>query len=283
MENNTITMCQHLKGHQRHQVLRARPDGMSLSEPDQIAVEVPVALEYNGLSHAVMLATPMDLEDLVYGFSYTEGIIRTVSDIYGVDVIEQDAGIVIRAHIASACIQQLKLRRRQLAGYTGCGLCGIESLTDVRRILSPVRRNAAPFPYDALLTAARSLLNRQSLRQLTGATHATGWADRSGKILCVREDVGRHNALDKLIGVMLRERMDLSDGMAMISSRASFEMVQKAAAAGISIVAAVSAPTSYAIRVADELNILLAGFVRDDRFTVYTHAQHLTQYGETRE
>lgn len=280
---STDDIDQHLKGHQRHEVLRARSHGTPLSEPDQIAVEVPVALEYNGLSHAVMLATPLDLEDLIYGFSFTEGIIRTVSDIYDVDIIEQDAGIVIRADIASACVRQLKLRRRQLAGRTGCGLCGIESLTDVRRTLTPVLRNAAPLPYGTLLTAARSLLNRQSLRQLTGATHATGWADRSGQILCVREDVGRHNALDKLIGAMLRERADLSDGMAMISSRASFEMVQKAAAAGISIVAAVSAPTSYAIRVADELNILLAGFVRDDHFTVYTHAQHLVQYGETDE
>lgn len=277
------TLEEHTKGHQRHQVLRARHHGVTQSEPDQIAVEVPVALEYNGLSHAVMLATPTDLEDLAYGFSYTEGIIRTVNDIYDMEIIEQDQGIIIRAHIASACVQQLKLRRRQLAGRTGCGLCGIESLTDVRRILPPVIRNAPPLPYDALLVAARSLLHRQSLHQLTGATHATGWADRSGHILCVREDVGRHNALDKLIGMLLREGADLSDGMAMISSRASFEMVQKAAAAGISILAAVSAPTSYAIRVADELNILLAGFVRDDRFTVYTHAQHLAQYEGARE
>src|SRR5690554_651464 len=270
-------------GHQRHTVMRARHQGNTLVESDEIAIEVPIALEYNGLSHAVMLASPGDLEDLAYGFSFTEGIIRKASDIYDIDIIEQDQGIVLRLEIASACVQQLKLRRRQIAGRTGCGLCGLDSLSEVRRPLTPVVRTAAPLPYDAMLAAARNLFNRQSLHQVTGATHAAGWADNTGEILTVREDVGRHNALDKLIGAMLRTDVDPNTGLAMISSRASFEMVQKAAAAGISIVAAVSAPTSYAIRVADELNVLLAGFVRDTRFTLYSHAQHLSPYQEQHE
>ena len=270
-------------GHQSHDVLRAGQRGTTQSESDQIAIEVPIALEYNGLSHAVMLATPCDLEDLAYGFSFTEGIIRKAGDIYDIDIVEQGEGIVLHIQIASACIQQLKLRRRQIAGRTGCGLCGIDSLSEVRRSLDPVVRTAEPLPYDAMLAAARNLFNRQSLHQVTGATHAAGWADSAGEIITVREDVGRHNALDKLIGTMLRTGIDPNTGLAMISSRASFEMVQKAAAAGISIIAAVSAPTSYAIRVADELNVLLAGFVRDTRFTLYTHAQHLSQYKEAHE
>lgn len=265
--------------HQNHSVLRARQDGSTLAESDQIAIEVPVALEYNGLSHAVMLASPCNLEDLAYGFSFTEGITRSARDIYDINIKEQDEGIVLQLDIASACIQQLKLRRRQIAGRTGCGLCGLDSLSEVRRTLAPVVRTAAPLPYDSLLSAARGLFNRQSLHQVTGATHAAGWADRSGNIAMVREDVGRHNALDKLIGAMLRTDTDPDTGLVMISSRASFEMVQKAAAAGISIIAAVSAPTSYAIRVADELNVMLAGFVRDTRFTLYTHPEHLDRHG----
>ena len=265
-------------GHQSHDVVRAGQHGTTRAEADQIAIEVPVALEYNGLSHAVMLATPCDLEDMAYGFSFTEGVIRRAGDIYDIDIIEQDEGIVLRIEIASACVQQLKLRRRQIAGRTGCGLCGLDSLSEVRRPLTPVVRATGPLPYDALLAAARNLFDLQSLHQVTGATHAAGWANHSGQIIAVREDVGRHNALDKLIGAMLRADIDANTGMAMISSRASFEMVQKAAAAGISIIAAVSAPTSYAIRVANELNVLLAGFVRDTRFTLYTHAQHLGPY-----
>lgn len=267
-------------GHQTHQVLRTGFDTAARAEADQIAIEQPIALEYNGLNHAVMLATPSDLEDLAYGFSYTEGVIRTADDIYDIDPLEQDDGIVLRVHIASACLQQLKLRRRQIAGRTGCGLCGIDSLSEVRRPLSAVVRTTPPLPHDAILTAARNLFDRQPLHQMTGATHAAGWADAHGRILFVREDVGRHNALDKLIGHMLRTSLDPNTGLAMISSRASFEMVQKAAAAGISVVAAVSAPTSYAIRVAEELNVLLAGFVRNDRYTIYSHAQHQAHQGE---
>src|SRR5690554_1650072 len=266
-------------GHQRHTVMRARHQGNTLVESDEIAIEVPIALEYNGLSHAVMLASPGDLEDLAYGFSFTEGIIRKASDIYDIDIIEQDQGIVLRLEIASACVQQLKLRRRQIAGRTGCGLCGLDSLSEVRRDLPPVERRAQPLSSDIVLQAARNLFDDQSLHQVTGATHAAGWADQAGNILIVREDVGRHNALDKLIGAMLRDGINADNGMAMISSRASFEMVQKAASAGISIIAAVSAPTSFAIRIANELNVCLAGFVRDTRLTVYTHAQHLGLQG----
>lgn len=262
-------------GHLARPVLRIKHAAQPRAEDDEIAVEVPIALEYNGLNHAVMLATPCDLVDLAYGFSYTEGIIRRAADIYDVEIVERPEGIVLQIEIASACLQQLKLRRRQIAGRTGCGLCGLDSLSEVRRDLPPVERRAQPLSSDIVLQAARNLFDDQSLHQVTGATHAAGWADHAGNILIVREDVGRHNALDKLIGAMLRDGINAGNGMAMISSRASFEMVQKAASAGISIIAAVSAPTSFAIRIANELNVCLAGFVRDTRLTVYTHAQHL--------
>ncbi|MFA5520957.1 MAG: formate dehydrogenase accessory sulfurtransferase FdhD [Castellaniella sp.] len=253
-----------------------RPDALGLSQDraDDIAVERPLALEYNGISHAVMLGTPADLEDLALGFSFTEGIVRSAADVYDITTSEQDDGLVIRLDIAGACLHRLRQRRRQLAGRTGCGLCGLDSLTEVRRPLRPVVLER-PLDDHALVAAARNLFDGQPLHQLTGATHAAGWADATGRITCIREDVGRHNALDKLVGHMLRRCLDPQQGLAIVSSRASFEMVQKAAAAGIAILAAVSAPTSYAITLAQELNVMLAGFVREQRYTVYTHPGHL--------
>lgn len=245
------------------------------ADTDLIASEVPVALEFNGISHATLLATPCNLEDFAYGFSYTEGIVRSAGDIYGVDIVEKPSGIVVQLEIASACLHELKLRRRSLAGRTGCGLCGLESLDEVRRDLPALPTPAAGYPPDAIVRAASELLSMQALHQATGATHAAGWANLEGAVLEVREDVGRHNALDKLIGHMLRKAISPRDGLAMISSRASFEMVQKAAAAGIGALVAVSAPTSYAVHVAQDLNVLLAGFARGGNFTVYSHPEYL--------
>lgn len=269
-------------GASAQQVVRTGKHGLSHYEIDQIAQEVPVALEYNGISHATLLATPCDLEDLAYGFSYTEGLIRSPQDIYDVDVDEAPGGMVIRITIASACLNQLKQRRRALAGRTGCGLCGIESLDEVRRDLPPLAPHPGRVSRRAIVNAIGQLRARQPLHQSTGATHAAGWADAGGDIHHVREDVGRHNALDKLIGHLLRNAIDTTGGIAAISSRASFEMVQKAAAAGIGTVAAVSAPTSYAIQIASELNVLLAGFARDDRFNLYAHPEFLSHQGEPR-
>jgi len=245
------------------------------AETDLIASEIPVALEFNGISHATLLATPCDLEDLAYGFSYTEGIIRSARDIYGMDVMEKPSGIVMQVEIASARLHELKLRRRNLAGRSGCGLCGLESLDEVRRKLPALPAPPECFSPAAITRAAGELLSRQALHQATGATHAAGWADKEGAIQQVREDVGRHNALDKLIGHMLRNAVPPQGGLAMISSRASFEMVQKTAAAGISALVAVSAPTSYALQIAHELNVMLACFARDRNFTVYSHPEYL--------
>lgn len=269
-------------GASTQEVMRTGRHGLSRFETDQIALEVPVALEYNGISHATLLATPSDLEDLAYGFSYTEGIVRSPQDIYDLAIAEAPGGMVIRLTVASACLNQLKQRRRALAGRTGCGLCGIESLDEVRRNLSALAPREGLVSRRAIAHAIDQLRGLQPLHQATGATHAAGWADARGNVRYVREDVGRHNALDKLIGHLLRNAIDTGDGIAAISSRASFEMVQKSAAAGIGAVVAVSAPTSYAIQVAAELNVLLAGFARDGRFNLYAHPEFLSHPGEPR-
>ena len=268
------------EGQRSHLVLRTHaPTGMR-SEMDQIADETAVALEYNGISHAALLATPCNLEDLAYGFSFTEGIIRGAQDMRDIEVVERSNGLVIQMTIASSCLNQLKLRRRSLAGRTGCGLCGIESLDEVRRELPAVAPRRTPITRAAISSAASHLRTLQPLHLATGATHAAGWASPDGLVEHIREDVGRHNALDKLIGHLLRHGIATTDGMAFISSRASFEMVQKAAAAGISALIAVSAPTSYAIRIASELNIMLAGFAREQQFTIYSHPEYLSHEGD---
>lgn len=252
-----------------------RPD--TAPESDWLAQEAPLALEYNGISHATVLATPCDLEDLALGFSLTEGIIRSAADIHDMEVVESRQGHIAQLTIASACFAQLKLRRRTLAGRTGCGLCGLESLDDVVRPLPPVPGPVQPIDPQSILRAMHRLREVQPLHRQTGATHAAAWADLAGEILHVREDVGRHNALDKLIGVLMhrRQRQDTSAGFVLISSRASFEMVQKAASVGIPAVVAVSAPTHYAVQTAQQLGVTLVGFARKQDFTVYTHPQHL--------
>ncbi len=267
-------------GHATCHVLRAGRNVAARTELDELAQEVPVALEFNGISHATLLATPADLEDLAYGFSFTEGIIRKASDIYDLNIVETEQGLIIQVTIASACLNELKLRRRSLAGRTGCGLCGIESLNEVRRILPAVASRAAGYEPAAIVKAAEQLRALQPLHLLTGATHGAGWATNTGEVLHVREDVGRHNALDKLIGHMLRHTHDAADGITVISSRASFEMVQKAAAARMPVLVAVSAPTTYAVAMANELNVLLAGFARGNQFTVYSHPEYLDNKGE---
>lgn len=258
--------------HRYHQGERA-----GAPETDWLAQEIPLALEYNGISHATVLATPCDLEDLALGFSLTEGIIRSAADVRDVEIIESAQGYVAQLTIASYCVAELKRRRRTLAGRSGCGLCGLESLDDVTRPLPPVAGPRHPISPAAVIQALRDLRQRQPLHRQTGATHAAAWADLSGTIQYVREDIGRHNALDKLIGALLPRRgpLEPSAGFAVISSRASFEMVQKAAAVGIPAVAAVSAPTHYAVQTAQQLGVLLIGFARNGDFTVYAHAGHL--------
>ena len=243
---------------------------------DTVPEEVPVALSYNGISHAVMLASPADVEDFALGFSLSEGILTTPKELYELDVETGEKGVVVHMRIAEARFFALKGRRRALAGRTGCGLCGVESLDQVARPLEPLAPGVS-IPVAALKCALEGLQRRQPLRDHTGGVHAAGWADAAGDIQFVREDVGRHNALDKLIGALIGGGLDPRAGFALVTSRASFEMVQKAAAVGIPLLAAVSAPTGYAIRLAEQLGLTLAGFVRADRYTLYSHPERVTQ------
>jgi FdhD protein len=237
-----------------------------------VAEESPVALAYNGISHAVMLATPADLEDFALGFSLTEGLIDAPADLLDIEPEETAEGTVLHLRIAARCEMRLQARRRNLAGRTGCGLCGTDSLGQVRRRgLAPVQ----PLPAQpaSLARAMQALAEAQRLQAITGGVHAAGWCSLDGELRLIREDVGRHNALDKLIGAICRQQHDARDGFVVVSSRASFEMVQKTAAAGVGLLAAVSAPTGLAVRLAAELGVTLVGFVREQRATVYRPEQ----------
>lgn len=240
---------------------------------DLLAEEVPVALVFNGVSHAVMLASPADLEDFALGFAFTEGLVGSAGEVYGIEAVHVPQGIEVQIDVSSASAWRLRERRRTLAGRTGCGLCGTDSLAQVQRSLPPV---CAPHVEpQAMAAAMQHLRGHQVVQQLTGATHAAAWCDLAGQIRVAREDIGRHNALDKVIGAMLRAGEDPSGGFVALTSRASFEMVQKAAAAGIGTVAAVSAPTALAVRRAGELGVALCGFVRGDDGVAYTFAEQL--------
>jgi FdhD protein len=238
------------------------------ARPDELAEEVPVAFEYNGISHAVMLATPADLEDFAVGFSLSESIVARRADIFDIRVSESAAGISLQLDIAGEDFVRLKARRRSLAGRTGCGLCGAESLDQVQRALQPLP-GTPPFPLAALYSGMRRLPALQVLQLASGATHAACRVSRDGSIAQVREDVGRHNALDKTLGALAREGIAAGDSALIITSRASFEMVQKAAALGVGTLAAVSAPTARAVRLAESLNLTLIGFLRDETCVLY--------------
>jgi FdhD protein len=256
-------------------VQRVRAGQLAADATDErVAEETPIALEYNGISHATMLASPADLEDFALGFSLTEGIIERASDVRGMDVVSRPDGRIVQIEISSACEAKLKARRRAMAGRTGCGLCGVETLPEVLRPIPPVP-DGPPVALAAVMHAMRTLRAHQPLHELTGATHVAAWGDADGEIRWAREDVGRHNALDKLIGALSRNAVQASHGMVLVSSRASFEMVQKCAAAGAGILAAVSAPTALAIRVAQNANVALLGFVRNADATLYTHAERI--------
>lgn len=248
--------------------------GVVQAQPDWLADEVPVSLVFNGVSHAVMLATPSDLEDFALGFAMTEGLLDDRAELYGIDVTPVELGIEVHLEVSSACAWRLRERRRTLAGRTGCGLCGTEQLAQVRRQLpvAPVVHVSVP----AIARAQRDLRQHQALQQLTGAAHAAAWCGVDGSVLLVREDIGRHNALDKLVGALVTAGRPAADGFVCITSRASFEMVQKTAAAGIGALAAVSAPTRLAVDTARSLGVALAGFVRGDDAVVYAFPERFT-------
>ncbi|QNB06751.1 formate dehydrogenase accessory sulfurtransferase FdhD [Herbaspirillum frisingense] len=257
----------------RIQVDRWR-DGQRETVEDVVAEEVPIALEYNGISHAVMMATPADLEDFALGFSLTEGILASPGELYECDIVPGCEGVQVQMRIATERFVALKEKRRNLTGRTGCGLCGAETLEQAVRHPQAVQGGAG-FTVAQVHAAFEQMQAGQQLQQATGATHAAAWMDAAGRIVLVREDVGRHNALDKLIGALAEEKTDFSQGAAIITSRASYEMVQKAATVGIGFIAAVSAPTALAIRLAEETDVTLLGFVRKQGHVVYAGPHRL--------
>lgn len=245
-----------------------------LEQEEELVEEVPVALVYNGISHAVMLATPNDIADFALGFSLTEGILQSPSELYDVDVVELTNGIEARLDIATERFVTLKDRRRNLTGRTGCGLCGVESLDAAVRNPAPVDDGLRVSP-DAIHKALENLSELQVVHKKTGAAHAAAFALPDGSVLYAREDVGRHNALDKLLGALARNKIDPKSGFVVVTSRASYEMVQKTASQGIALLAAVSAPTAYARRLAEESNVTLIGMTRGNRMTVYAHKERI--------
>lgn len=228
-----------------------------------LAEETPTALVYNGQSHAAMLTTPLDLEDFAIGFSLTEEIVGRPADIDALALRETPLGWMIDMKVDPAGLLAGAQRRRTMAGRSGCGLCGVESLAGVLRQAKP--RDAAPFTLTAAAAerAFAALPDHQPLNRENYSVHAAAWADAAGSILLAREDVGRHNALDKLIGALARQEADFSTGFIVMSSRCSFELAQKAAVMGVGALASLSAPTAFALRIAREAGLTLAAADRN--------------------
>ena len=277
--------------------------GQAVQGQDCVAEEVPVAIEFNGVSHAVMMATPTDLEDFGYGFALTEGIVASLAQIHDCEITRGErggtegadhsatevasqgtiertseghfAGYTVQLRIAESCFAALKQRRRNLTGRTGCGLCGTESLEQAIRRPPPLPAPGPSFTAAAVARAMAGLRQQQRLLAATGASHAAAWCSADGNIQLLREDVGRHNALDKVIGALARGRQPAQQGFAVITSRASYEMVQKTAVAGIPLLAAVSGVTALAVELAEACGLTLLGFARGDDMSIYSHPTRL--------
>jgi len=241
--------------------------------------EVPVALIYNGVSHAVMLASPRDIADFALGFSLSEGIIQGPRELLDLELAPAGEGIEARMVITARRFAGLKDRRRTLAGRSGCGLCGIESLSDAMRPL-PTLADRTFLSLRAIRRALDGLAPLQQLNQLAGAVHAAAWVDPDGVIRHVAEDVGRHNAFDKVIGAMARRRGGRPPGFALLTSRLSYELVQKAATTGISALVAISAPTALAIEAATRAGICIVALARGDSVSVYAHPERVIDLNE---
>ncbi len=253
----------------RHPALRLTVETRESVE-ETLAEETPVALLFNGVPHVVMMCTPVDLEDFAFGFALSEGIIESSDELRVVDLLQRERGLALHLAIPGPRFEALEGRRRNLVGRSGCGLCGAEALDTAVR---PVRRvePGTNLSREHLTIAFAQLDERQPLNRECGALHAA--AALIGEELLVREDVGRHNALDKVIGALARSGQR-ADAM-LVTSRASYELVHKTAQAGVAILAAVSASTAYAVRLAEQAGLTLIGFARDERMTVYAHPERL--------
>ena len=252
-------------------------DGESSRVSDHVAEEMPVALVYHGVPHVVMLATPADLEDLAVGFTLSESIVSNPGEIQSVEASRRDDGALeVRIGIAPAKFSELLRRQRNLTGRTGCGLCGAQTVEEAIRNPAPVS-GGLNVSVTALHEALVDLKQRQEINSRTGSVHAAAWVLPEAGIQIVREDVGRHNALDKVIGAVTRAGGDFSEGFFVVTSRASYEMVQKSVTVGGTFLAAVSAPTAFAVRMAEASGLTLVGFAREHQHVIYAHPSRLTE------
>jgi FdhD protein len=254
--------------------LAHRADGTA-SAPRNVPEETPVAFSFAGTTHAVMMASPADFEDFALGFSLTEGIVGVPEEIESIEVQDLGAGIDIQIRLKDLANTRFEARRRRLAGPVGCGLCGIESIEEAMRSVDPVGGSKFELASGEIADAVRLLAKQQPLHAATGAVHAAGFYVPGKGIVAAREDVGRHNALDKLAGALARARIDGASGAVVVTSRVSVEMVQKTAAIGSPVILAVSAPTALAIRTADAAGMTLVALVRGDDFDVFTHPRRV--------
>ncbi|MNG88076.1 formate dehydrogenase accessory protein [compost metagenome] len=257
----------------RREVVHYQRRGVTTDGAMLLPCETPVALVYNGIAHTVMMCSPTELEDFAIGFSLSEGIIDSLQDIHDIEQVASCQGIEVHVTLANRCVHRLKEKRRTLTGRTGCGICGSESLDQVVRTLPrlPDSQRLEVTLIDKVLETLRPL---QLLGQSTGATHAAVHLDGAGNILAIREDVGRHIALDKLVGHLCRSGR--RDGAILVTSRASFEMVQKCASAGIEILLAISAATELAVERAEQTGLTLVGFCRPGRAEIYSGRQRIS-------
>ncbi len=253
----------------------ARRNGLVRSGSRIVPEEVPIAFSYGGTSHAVMMGTPADIEDFAVGFSLTEGIITDIAQIAAVEPIEDEQGIDVQITLVDDAADALRLRRRHMAGPVGCGLCGIESIEQAVRKVPDVSQVALKLTQKDIVRAVALLNDAQPLHRETHAVHGAGFYIPSGGLLAVREDVGRHNALDKLCGAVVRSGHKGAEGVVAVTSRLSVEMVQKAAILGSAVLVAISAPTALAIRTAEEAGMTLVALVRGDDFEIFTHPHRI--------
>ena len=259
--------------------IRRYRSGTFAESTDAIAEEVPIALVYNDRPHVVMMATPRDLDDFALGFSLSEAVIGAPGELASIETQTLLEGIEVRLRIPDARAEALESRHRNLTGRTSCGLCGAQALEDAVR--QPPRVGSGPaIDADVLHRALAQMHDRQPLNVATGATHAAAWANLNGDIVLLREDVGRHNALDKVVGAMTKAAERVYEGFLLVTSRASYEMVQKSATVEISLLAAISAPTALAIHLADETGMTLIGFARPESHVVYTHPERVMRIAE---
>ncbi len=251
-------------------------DGQLEADEDLVAGECAVAITYNRHPHVVMMATPTNLDELGLGFSLAEGLARQAGDIRASRVIEREGGLELALTVTPDCFERVQGQRRNLSGRTGCGLCGAESLEQVMRPPSPVG-DTLRVTHRALQRGVAALSAQQPLQAATGAVHCAAWCTPGGDILAAREDVGRHNALDKLLGWRAGAGDAAGMGFVVVTSRASYEMVQKCAMAGVELLVAVSAPTTLAIAFARHCNLTLAGFARPGRHNLYTGSSRIVE------